>query len=358
MLLKYEEKESILSEFPNIKLSYENVIYKKVSTKFDYVVAIPKGVKCFAYFTNYNNKPVCFIMELTCKKQIVDIKMFNACFSTDLAYGTIFYGTLFYTSGNRFFTIEDIFTYKGNHVERSSWEYKLGLINSILKKDMKQISYNNSYIVFGFPIITNTFDELDKKLENLKYPIDFIQTYMLNQVNTFSSIKYSDYLKNDVEEPKKELIKPQVKPQVKTDEREKSVKTEKIKKEYVFLIKPDIQNDIYHLFAIDNDSKESECGNAHVPDFETSVMMNKLFRIIKENDNLDALEESDDEEEFENEQLDKFVKLNASEKMWCQYNYKFKRWVPKRVASSKSEIISSEELKNINKYYEQNKKRY
>ena len=35
--------------------------------------------------------------------------------------------------------------------------------------------------------------------------------------------------------------------------------------------------------------------------------MNTLFRNIKENQNLDALEESDDEEEFENISLDKFV---------------------------------------------------
>ena len=343
MLLTHEEKETILSEFPNIKLSYENVIYKKVSTG-DYFIAIPKGIKCFAYFTNYNNKPVCFIMELTYKKQIVDIKIFNVCFSNDLAYGTIFYGTLFYTSGNRFFTIEDIFLYKGKHIERSNWEYKLGLLNSILKKDMKQISYNNSFIVFGLPIIMNTLEQLDKKLENLNYPIDFIQTYILKQVNSFSSIKYSNYLKNDIEEIK----------EVKPNEREKFVKAEKIKKEYVFLIKPDIQDDIYHLFTID----QTSCGNAHISDFETSVMMNKLFRIIKENDNLDALEESDDEEEFENEQLDKFVKLDKCEKMICQYNYKFKRWVPKKLASPKYEIISSEEFKNISKYYEQNKKRY
>jgi adenylate kinase family enzyme len=351
MLLTHEEKESILSEFPNIKLSYENVIYKKVSTNLDYVAAIPKGTKCFAYFTNYHNKPVCFIMELTYKKQIVDIKMFNACFSTDLAYGTIFYGTFFYTSGNRFFTIEDIFLYKGTHVERSSWEYKLELLSNILKKDIKQLSYNNSFIVFGLPIITNTFDKLDKKLENLKYPIDFIQMYTLNQVNTFSSITYSEYFA-----PIKEIKEEEIKTQVNPNEREKFVKVEerKIRKEYVFLVKPDIQDDIYHLFTIDN----TECGTAHIPDFETSVMMNKIFRIIKENDNLDALEESDDEEEFENEHLDKFVKLDKCEKMVCQYNYKFKRWVPKKLASSKCEVISGEEFKNISKYYEQNKKRY
>ena len=349
MLLTHEEKESILTGFPNIKLSYENVIYKKVSTG-DYFVAVPKGTKCFAYFTNYNNKPVCFIMELTYKKQIVDIKIFNTCFSSDLAYGSIFYGTLFYTSGNRFFTIEDIFTYKGTTIETSNWEYKLGLISNILKKDMKQISYNNSFIVFGLPIITNTLEELDKKVENLKYSIDFVQMYVLNQVNIFSTIKYSDYLKKHIETINKESKEP-IKTQVKSFERDNPIK---IKKEYVFLIKPDIQDDIYQLFAIDN----TNCGTAHIPDFETSVMMNKLFRIIKENDNLDALEESDDEEEFENDQLDKFVKLDKSEKMWCKYNFKFKRWIPIKVASSTSEVISGDEFKNINKYYEQNKKRY
>ena len=53
--------------------------------------------------------------------------------------------------------------------------------------------------------------------------------------------------------------------------------------------------------------------------------MNKLFRKIKENDNLDALEESDDEEEFENEKVDRFVYLDKSYHMVCQYNYKFKK---------------------------------
>ena len=42
-------------------------------------------------------------------------------------------------------------------------------------------------------------------------------------------------------------------------------------------------------------------------------MMNSLFRTIKENDNLDLLEESDDDEEFENIQIDKFVNLEKNE---------------------------------------------
>ena len=56
--------------------------------------------------------------------------------------------------------------------------------------------------------------------------------------------------------------------------------------------------------------------------------MNKLFRNIKENDNLDTLEESDDEEEFENISLDKYVDLNKKYIMKCEYNFSFKKWVP------------------------------
>ena len=62
--------------------------------------------------------------------------------------------------------------------------------------------------------------------------------------------------------------------------------------------------------------------------------MNKLFRNIKENNNLDALEESDDEAEFENDREDKFVFLDRAFKMVCQYNYKFKRWMPLSLANT------------------------
>ena len=73
-------------------------------------------------------------------------------------------------------------------------------------------------------------------------------------------------------------------------------------------------------------------------------MMNKLFRIIKENQNLDALEESDDEEEFENDNLDKFVHLNKSYKMVCQFNYKFKKWVPIKLSNQEAKIVNANEL--------------
>jgi hypothetical protein len=71
---------------------------------------------------------------------------------------------------------------------------------------------------------------------------------------------------------------------------------------------------------------------AAIPDYKTSVMMNRLFRKIKENENLDALEESDDDDEFENMNDDKFVHLDKCVKMECMYNKKFDKYVPLKVA--------------------------
>ena len=47
-----------------------------------------------------------------------------------------------------------------------------------------------------------------------------------------------------------------------------------------------------------NNSKLEKYKVACIPNYKTSMMMNALFRNIKENRNLDLLEESDDEEEF------------------------------------------------------------
>ena len=110
----------------------------------------------------------------------------------------------------------------------------------------------------------------------------------------------------------------------------------------VFLIKPTIVNDIYDLYFKNNSTIE-KYKTACIPDYKTSVMMNSLFRIIKENKNLDFLEESDDEEEFENILPDKFVYLNKEIKMKCVFVEKFDSWKPIEISteniSPRREII-------------------
>lgn len=348
-MLTQTDKQNILREFPNIKLSYENITHKKVFNS-DYIVAIPEGKKCFAWFTSLNNKMVCLIMELTTNKQINDIKISNACFSNELAYGTIIYGTVFYHSYNNFFSIEDIFSYKGDEIDRVCWGEKLIKIKDMLKKDLNQVSYNKSFIVFGLPLIAKTNEELERKIEKVEYKIDSIQFNLFNRVNNYLFMNYAKYLENKSNKIERTTVS-QENVLYKNNVRNQS------KREIVFNIRPDIQDDIYHLYCINNELKEEEHGIAHISDYNSSVMMNKLFRIIKENENLDALEESDDEEEFENENIDKFVHLDKSYKMVCQFNHKFKKWMPIKIANEIDKIITYQDLKNIYKTHEQNKKR-
>ena len=123
-------------------------------------------------------------------------------------------------------------------------------------------------------------------------------------------------------------------------------KPEKIRIEKKFyanlLVKPHLQNDIYEVFSQDDD-KLISCGLMYIPDYKTSVFMNKLFRTIKENYNLDALEESDDEDEFENTSPDKFVDMDTSYTMNCLYSNKFKYWMPLDI--TKSSITKNSDIR-------------
>ena len=79
--------------------------------------------------------------------------------------------------------------------------------------------------------------------------------------------------------------------------------------------------------------------------------MNKLFRNIKENDNLDYIEESDDEDDFQNTEPDKYVKLQKSLQIECIFNSKFKGWIPKKTVY-KQRIVHISQLQFIkNNYY-------
>ena len=335
------EKEQILLDFPNIKLSYENIIHKKVWS--DFVLAIPEGKKCFAWFTVFNNKNVCLILELTANRKIYDIQIINCCFDALLSYGTIFYGTLFNHLNNDFFSIEDIYFYKGKDISKHTWIQKLELFKIIMINDIKQISYNNSFIVFGLPIIQNNLDDLNEEINKITYKINSIQFRNYNNKNVSQYLEYKNIKMTITTSSNNSNIYSSFKQNNKEKLHLKNIN----QREIVFKVKPDIQNDIYYLNCYDNANNLIFYNIAHIPNFQTSVLMNKLFRNIKENDNLDALEESDDELEFENNKEDRFVYLDREINMICSYNYKFKKWFPLRIADENMQIVNIKILEKM-----------
>lgn len=310
---------NILANFPKFELSYETMAHNKVHDS-DIILAIPEGSKMIAWFTEYNDEPVCFIFD----KKDNNIQIAVTSFNDSLVYGqgTILHGTIFKHNDVSCFSIEDIYYYKGRDLTTINYLTKLQTIQNCLQKELSPIALTNKYIIFGLPIMNTKFNLLLNEISLLPYKISTIQyRYLTSKKVLF--IKY---------------YKP--KPTQKSDLlNSSSVKCDKA----VFRVSPQIQTDIYNLFVY-KDGQEEFYDIAFIPDFVTSVLMNKLFRNIKENYNLDALEESDDEKEFENEKEDKYVFLDRSFKMNCQYNYKFKKWVPLSLAAKDSRIITTNKL--------------
>ncbi len=310
----------ILSEFPKFELSYETMSHNKVHDS-DIILAIPEGDKFFAWFTVYNNENVCVLLDSNKKNIQFVVTSFNDMLATSL--GTIFYGTILKHNGVSCFCIEDLYYYKGFEYTTKSYLNKIQIIKDCLQKDLCCNALTNKFTIFGLPMMNTNFNTLLREIDMLPYKISQIQ-FRYSKIKKILFIKY-------------------YKPRSESGFSSRSNNLDHVQKgpnSAVFKVSPQIQNDIYNLF-IYKDGKEEFYDIALIPDYTTSVLMNKLFRNIKENRNLDALEESDDETEFENERDDKFVFLDRSFKMNCQYNYKFKKWVPISLAGKNDRIISA-----------------
>ena len=62
---------------------------------------------------------------------------------------------------------------------------------------------------------------------------------------------------------------------------------------------------------------------------------------------MDLLEESDDENEFEDVSEDKYVDLNKTLIMKCIFNQKFKKWEPVEVIKEKVKLTTYNEIKDL-----------
>ena len=376
-MFKDDEIDSILSDFPKFELSYETMTHKKVFNH-NVILAIPEGNKCFAWFTTYKDDNVCFILDISENNKIKNISIGLTSFNDKLTfggYGSIFYGTTFKYNGVTCFCIEDMYYYKGNNYSNKSFVSRLNTLKIILQNDLSQKALTNNYIIFGLPLMNPELLTLLKEIDLLPYKISQLKYRWFET----KKIMCSDYYKPGPRYGIKSDIRPDItesnnkyknanqlnanqlnanqidvkeidgkQPDAKFKDKINDKINERHAKQLsnaIFKITPDIQSDIYNLFVY-KDGKEEFYDYAFIQDYETSVLMNKLFRNIKENDNLDALEESDDEDDFENNKIDKYVYLDRSAIMNCKYNYKFKKWMPISLAVQKDRIVSYNLLSN------------
>jgi hypothetical protein len=290
----------LLKTFPKLVLNSEKFTNDKISFKKNGIfMAIPKGDKYFIWFTQYRGTPSCFMIHKRTKKyqQIV------CSFDSTLSLGTILYGTKFNHKNKAFFTFEDIYYFKGKKIYEN-FKQKKRYLNEIFQN----IKNDSNFMVFGFPVYNACYKTLIQSIKNIYYPIYSVQYRNI--------IKDDPYLTKLYEQPKG-------------------------CKKIVFCIRPDLKQDIYKLYCNNNVFYDY----AHIPNIKTSIFMNQIFRRIKENNNIDLIEESEDEEDFENVGNSKYVN-NVSKYIECVYNEKFKMWMPVS-NTNKMKLETKKEIRKI-----------
>ena len=302
MDLRQKDKMFLLKQLPKVELCYEKKTHNIVQ-KFNLCLTIPKGNKYFLWFRIFKRRHCCILYQLgKNKKSIRDITICCASFNYKLCSGkgTLLYGTKFYHENN-YFNIENMYFYKGKNIEKYNYTDKLNLIYKMMENYIKQCSYSEKYIVLGMPIICQQTDQIQHYIKNIPYEIYCIQYKTNNE-----KMSYNKLVNNNVE-----IIQ-------------------------TFLVKASVETDMYRLYCIDSVNKKTiKHGNALVPTYKSSVYLNSLFRNISENKDLDKIEESEDESDFENTNPEKYLILGKSYKMKCVYNKKYKLWCPIEISDDK-----------------------
>jgi hypothetical protein len=317
MILSNEAKQFILSKFPSFKLCYETLVHNKVNfTDMNtFQVAIPKGPKCFLWFSLYNSNPYCFLIERGRERDtIANIEIIGCSFSHTLI-GSILSGTIVNYKFKKFIVVDDIYYYKSRNINSFMEPIdRIKLLGGLfIDKQIKNIIELKIQIMLAPFSITSVKEYIDSS-EIPFYCIQYRKTRGIPFCNLLLKKRDNNVLQ--------------------------SINVEKL---VTFNVIAEQQNDIYSLYSADG----VEIGKACVPSYEDSKRLNSLFRNIKENRNLDSLEESDDDDEFENVSLDKFI-INKDKvlKMDCVYVQKFKKWRPIKLNDG-GNVVHSKQLMSM-----------
>ena len=287
------EKKEILKKIPEFNLKEEKIIYKKVFNVIDYYFLIPNGKRNLLWFTHYKKQflPVLLILN---KNEIIDLQILSCCFSEELALNnTIFLCYSFFKKENKnlFLSLYDIIFYKGKLEYNNNFENKLIIFKDFFENNIKQILFHKNSVIIGLPKIINSIKNLENEFYNTIYDTNSIIYIQKNKSEIYGKSYF--YINNIIYGH--------------------------------FSIKADFQDDIYNIY-LKNENYIYDI--LLIDSYKTSVFMNSLFRNIKENKNLDLLEESDSETEFENIDHNKYVNFNKKYVIKCKYNSKFKKWIP------------------------------
>jgi len=360
---------------PSMKISYEINTYKKVSADMFYI--IPRGKKCIVWLTMYKNSPEAIFFDLDPKDhtkiKFVSIRTPSPESQFDIVQfqgrGTVLYGTLFthnheHKHGvHQLFALENIHVCENQNVDHLTVVQKDELMYKLLSSTRKANYHGihsqsrlQSRILFGIAVKYASYSEALKAVNTssiIPYPVYAIQGRFKNQTDnkyyqncqTFQERmvvasqpplhdQNQNQNQNDYNGVRKSTLPLSLPGPILVQNTLCAPNTK------IFMVKAESRVDRYSLRCPETNAIEPE--PAHVGDYKTSVLLNSIFRNVKENLSLDAAEESDDEESFqlsqENQEQGFAIDAGIEKAMVCSYNYKFKRWTPLHLKSRVTEL--------------------
>lgn len=370
-LLSQRDLEVVTSRIGQIPIAYEADYYCNLINTTSYpelVLAIPYGKKFCVYFSYYKDNDVCYLIELNREKMPVRISIVNVPYKQELSLGTLLYGTLIpvntlanqsSTDTRNLFMIEDIYLCKGMSTENMMYSHRLGYIQTLFELyGLSPASNPTNQLQFYLPtmwyldIHTCERKELEQKILLSYYSRKDTIVYQVHHLQMRNVQVQSPYLNVQIgltnTNLSKELIS-NIHVCAYTHDYFKPA----YKNHATFIVKTSLKYDIYYLYCMNSTNEPVFYGFAGIPDIKTSVLMNLLFRNLKENINLDYIQESDDEDNEHTEVKD----MNQEIHMICEFNMNIKKWVPINIISipNHESVVKLNELINTSTLPLQNK---
>ena len=321
-----------------VEIYYETSVHKKFLA--DMYAVIPKGRKCVIWFTNKQ----CWMFQIAKRPYTPGVsgsprnvagydlvRMINLPFANEAWYagqGTLIYGTCVSEKRadvQRRFSVENVHYLCG---EKQADNGTLGRFVAFFDAYAQETKTKSNHpFQFCMPIMHATFNDAVRDAGAITtYDVFCIQHRFTNRAcSEFKNLcmnLIAPGIAPGIETTALSFFPKQANSQSMHPPMQRPMQRPMQTREFV--LRPDAQNDIYYVLRSPDEPIAANTMIAHIPNYKTSVMMNSLFRNIKENRNLDALEESDDEDE----PLTPLVDLNKCVKMICTFSPRFSRWVP------------------------------
>jgi hypothetical protein len=361
---------SILDFFPVFHIPYETAAKQNARLEHDSMaVAIPTGKKYFLWITHDRATmlPICVLVDAALKKpEIMCTGIGDPCLpqilkldarsvNPSLKLGTLVYGTLIFPSNKSpVFIMEDVFLYAGipldvghgwgdrcaflcelvHAINMTTPDLKLGLPVMWYVKKEQQSFQTSIPVELGFPGYHVRSIQY-RSIAHVAPYLNFAMTRRKVDAITEDNANANATEDNDNKDATTTKTTAQLLASVAQPIPRMMYGNDQFKRLTVFWVKAEQQYDVYSLYARDGGEVQKVfVGYAKISSLSTSMFMNSLFRRIRENGNLDYIEESEDEADFENTDETKFVDLQKTIVMDCTFDTKLKKWEPLSVNHS------------------------